>query len=132
MATGSTVFDFGYPAAGKYHGSDLTYCADQVFTDPLVANRTFGIDCDMTGGSSGGPWLFPFTESTGVGTIRAVNSYGYDSDQEGIRLEVQREHGQHVRGREDRLVEHDRQLIRAASLGPVARPQREMGLQPPV
>ena len=78
MATGSRVFDFGYPAAGKYHGSDLIYCADQVFTDPLMANRTFGIDCDMTGGSSGGPWLFPFTESTGVGTIRAVNSYGYD------------------------------------------------------
>ncbi len=78
MATGSRVFDFGYPAAGKYHGSDLIYCADQVVTDPLMANRTFGIDCDMTGGSSGGPWLFPFTESTGVGTIRAVNSYGYD------------------------------------------------------
>jgi hypothetical protein len=77
MATGAKVFDFGYPAAGKYHGKDLIYCADEIFTDPLVANRTFGIDCDMTGGSSGGPWLFPFTESTGIGTVRGVNSYGY-------------------------------------------------------
>ena len=77
MATGTKVFDFGYPAAGKYHGKDLIYCADEIFTDPLVANRTFGIDCDMTGGSSGGPWLFPFTESTGIGTVRGVNSYGY-------------------------------------------------------
>ena len=29
------------------------------------------------GGSSGGPWLRPFTEGNGVGTIRGVNSYGY-------------------------------------------------------
>ena len=67
----------GYPAAGRYHGSDLIYCADQIFTDPGTANRTFGIDCNMTGGSSGCPWLFPFTESTGIGAIRGVNSYGY-------------------------------------------------------
>ena len=77
MATGTKIYDFGYPAAGKYHGSDLIYCADQIFTDPGTANRTFGIDCDMTGGSSGGPWLYPFSESTGVGTVRGVNSYGY-------------------------------------------------------
>jgi V8-like Glu-specific endopeptidase len=77
MGVGDRVFDFGYPAAGKYHGSDLVYCADQVFNDVYTANKTFGIDCDMTGGSSGGPWLNPFTESTGVGTVRAVTSYGY-------------------------------------------------------
>jgi hypothetical protein len=76
-SVGDRVYAFGYPAAGRYHGSDLIYCADQLFTDPLVANKTFGIDCNMTGGSSGGPWLFPFTESSGVGTIRAVTSYGY-------------------------------------------------------
>ena len=74
---GDKVEAFGYPAAGRYHGSDLIYCADQLFTDAQVGNKTFGIDCNMTGGSSGGPWLFPFTESTGVGTIRAVTSYGY-------------------------------------------------------
>jgi hypothetical protein len=74
---GEKVYAFGYPAAGRYHGSDLTYCADQLFTDSLVANKTFGIDCNMTGGSSGGPWLLPFSESTGVGTVRAVTSYGY-------------------------------------------------------
>jgi hypothetical protein len=77
MNVGSKVYDFGYPAAGRYHGSDLIYCADQIFTDPNTANATFGIDCNMTGGSSGGPWLFPFSETTGVGTIRGVNSYGY-------------------------------------------------------
>jgi hypothetical protein len=79
MTTGTQVFDFGYPAAGRYHGSDLIYCADQVFTDPGVNNKTYGIDCNMTGGSSGGPWFSDFASSTGdSGTIRAVNSYGYN------------------------------------------------------
>jgi len=77
MAVNDQVYDFGYPAAGKYHGSDLIYCADQIFTDAGTGNATFGIDCDMTGGSSGGPWLKPFSEANGIGSIRAVNSYGY-------------------------------------------------------
>ena len=73
------IFDFGYPAAGKYHGYDLTYCSDQVFYDANNGNNTLGIDCDMTGGSSGGPWLTGFSTTSGVGTLRSVNSYGYSS-----------------------------------------------------
>jgi len=76
-AVGAQTFNFGYPAAGKYHGSDLVYCADQVFLDPQNQNLTLGIDCDMTGGSSGGPWLAGFVSSTGIGTVDSVNSYGY-------------------------------------------------------
>src|SRR4029078_1151847 len=70
-------FNFGYPAAGKYHGYDLIYCADQIFNDPLNQNLTFGVDCDMTGGSPGGPWLGGFNQGTGAGTVDSVNSYGY-------------------------------------------------------
>ena len=33
--------------------------------------------CNMTGGSSGGPWLSGFNETTGAGTLSSVNSYGY-------------------------------------------------------
>jgi hypothetical protein len=76
-AVGSQTFNFGYPAAGKYHGYDLIYCSDQIFNDPLNDNLTFGVDCDMTGGSSGGPWLANFNTSTGAGTVDSVNSYGY-------------------------------------------------------
>lgn len=76
-SVGSQTFNFGYPAAGKYHGYDLVYCADQIFNDPLNSNLTFGVDCDMTGGSSGGPWLANFNSSTGAGTVDSVNSYGY-------------------------------------------------------
>jgi V8-like Glu-specific endopeptidase len=77
-AVGSQTYNFGYPAAGKYHGYDLTYCADQIFNDPMNSNLTFGVDCDMTGGSSGGPWLGSFNTSTGAGTVDSVNSYGYN------------------------------------------------------
>lgn len=74
-ATGASVDAFGYPASGKYHGSDLTYCAGKTFLDVLNANQTWGLACDMTGGSSGGPWLSSFV--AGSGTLTSLNSYGY-------------------------------------------------------
>ncbi len=48
-----------------------------IFTDTWNANLTWGMACNMTGGSSGGPWLSSFTESSGVGTLSSLNSYGY-------------------------------------------------------
>jgi hypothetical protein len=74
---GSPVYAFGYPAAGRYKGKDLTYCSGNVFTDPGTANTTLGLACTMTGGSSGGPWLTGFNEATGAGTLNGLNSYGY-------------------------------------------------------
>jgi hypothetical protein len=68
---------FGYPAAGKYKGRDLTYCAGPVFFDPYNSERTYGMDCNMTGGSSGGPWLSSFNNTTGSGILSSLNSYGY-------------------------------------------------------
>jgi V8-like Glu-specific endopeptidase len=73
---GDTLDAFGYPAAGKYHGSDLVYCEGAIGTDPNMGNATWGMPCDMTGGSSGGPWLKGFT-ATGGGTLSSLNSYGY-------------------------------------------------------
>ena len=32
---------------------------------------------DMTGGSSGGPWLSSYDEATGSGKHTTLNSYGY-------------------------------------------------------
>lgn len=81
--SGSTVVDsFGYPAAGKYHGNDLTYCQGPLGFDPFTGNTNYRLACDMTGGSSGGPWFSGFAAQNGTstgsaGTIRSVNSYGY-------------------------------------------------------
>lgn len=74
---GDTLYAFGYPASGKYHGNDLTYCSGTIITDSLNSNLTWGMPCGMTGGSSGGPWLKGFNETTGSGTLNSLNSYGY-------------------------------------------------------
>lgn len=74
---GTTVSAFGYPAAGRYRGTDLVYCRGRLATDPTNGNLTWGVPCTMTGGSSGGPWFASFSDSTGTGTQMSVNSYGY-------------------------------------------------------
>jgi V8-like Glu-specific endopeptidase len=70
---------FGYPAARPYDGSDLISCTDsQAENDPYNPQfNSQGIDCDMTGGSSGGPW---FVGTTSGGYQNSVNSYGYGSN----------------------------------------------------
>jgi V8-like Glu-specific endopeptidase len=77
ISAGQKLYAFGYPAAGKYHGKDLTYCAGDIFTDALNDDLTWGMRCGMTGGSSGGPWLSNFSETTGDGVLSSLNSYGY-------------------------------------------------------
>jgi hypothetical protein len=68
---------FGYPAAGKYKGKDLVYCRGPLGFDPSTANATYRVGCNMTGGSSGGPWFSPFNSGAGNGTLMSLNSYGY-------------------------------------------------------
>jgi V8-like Glu-specific endopeptidase len=83
-ATGLTVqqWAFGYPAAGRYHGKDLVYCTNgggtSLINDPNGAD-TWGMACNMTGGSSGGPWITGGTDpSVATGwSASSVNSYGY-------------------------------------------------------
>lgn len=83
VASGERLEAFGYPAAGKYHGNDLTWCAGKVFVDVSSSNgssnnATWGMPCDMTGGSSGGPWIEGLNETNGMGgVLSSLNSYGY-------------------------------------------------------
>lgn len=70
---------FGYPAAGRYKGKDLTYCKGTTIDDPYGA-ATWGVACNMTGGSSGGPWIIGTTNPatyTSSTLLASVNSYGY-------------------------------------------------------
>ena len=77
VSAGQKLYAFGYPAAGKYKGNDLVYCAGAIITDQYNDDLTWGMPCGMTGGSSGGPWLSSFSEATGSGTLSSLNSYGY-------------------------------------------------------
>jgi V8-like Glu-specific endopeptidase len=71
------MYAFGYPAAAPYDGSKLIYCSGRAFDDYLMTND-HGLTCTMTGGSSGGPWMLSFNESTGLGTQNSVNSFKYN------------------------------------------------------
>ena len=42
ISTGGSVHSFGYPAAGKYKGKDLTYCAGPTFNDHLQRQPDLG------------------------------------------------------------------------------------------
>lgn len=74
-----TQWAFGYPAAKKYKGKDLVYCTGSLIADPYGAD-TWGMACNQTGGSSGGPWLHGTTDpATPTGTVSSNNSYGYSN-----------------------------------------------------
>jgi len=82
---GGVLAAFGYPAAGKYDGSVLTFCEGPIGEDARNSNATWSMACDMTGGSSGGPWLAGMDhedqELTGRGGgLSSLNSYGYSDE----------------------------------------------------
>ncbi|WP_156380349.1 trypsin-like serine peptidase [Arthrobacter sp. Soil762] len=66
---------YGYPAAKPFSGQRLWSCTGTATNDTNnTAFTTQGIPCDMTGGSSGGPW---FIGSGSDGLQNSINSYGY-------------------------------------------------------
>ena len=70
-ARNQTYVSHGYPAAPPFNGQRLYTCTSPLIYDDTSANPpTMGIDCDMTGGSSGGGWI-------AGGGVASVNSYGY-------------------------------------------------------
>lgn len=74
-ARGLTYKSYGYPAATPFDGQSLISCTGPASDDPN--NPQFnaqGIPCDMTGGSSGGPW---FIGTSSAGYQNSINSYGY-------------------------------------------------------
>jgi V8-like Glu-specific endopeptidase len=79
---GGEVEVLGYPAADPYDGESLHYCAGptEVLAEGEAKEPNLGglllEDCDMTAGSSGGPWLTDYDEGSESGTLLAVMSVG--------------------------------------------------------
>lgn len=73
QARGQNMYAFGWPAADPYDGTQMIYCSGTTF-DALISDG-IGMDCDMTGGASGGPWFLQFDEAAGTGLLNSVNSY---------------------------------------------------------
>jgi V8-like Glu-specific endopeptidase len=73
---GSSYHAFGYPAAKRYSGAYLYYCAGSV-QHKYDGGDTLALPCSMTGGSSGGPWMRQYSTST-TPVVNSLNSYGYN------------------------------------------------------
>jgi V8-like Glu-specific endopeptidase len=71
------MYAFGFPAAAPYDGEKFIYCSGTTNRDFLLSDD-HGMNCNMTGGSSGGPWFTQFNESTGTGLLSSVNSFKYN------------------------------------------------------
>ncbi|MVO87827.1 trypsin-like serine protease [Streptomyces sp. p1417] len=67
---GGTVSALGYSATRPQRGESLLRCVGKAKKD----QGTQSIPCDMSGGSSGGPWFADFSAATGRGTLISVNS----------------------------------------------------------
>ncbi|GAA3810465.1 peptidase [Sphaerisporangium flaviroseum] len=77
---GRPAFGFGFPADPPYDGRHLIYCAGEVHRDPHKQTHDQGMRCDLTAGSSGGPWLSSFDPATGQGVVTSVSSFKYSDD----------------------------------------------------
>jgi V8-like Glu-specific endopeptidase len=73
QARGQAMYAFGWPAAAPYNGTQMIYCSGTTFN--AFISDGIGMTCDMTGGSSGGPWFLQFNEAAGTGVVNSVNSY---------------------------------------------------------
>ena len=73
QARGLTYTAFGYPAARPFDGETLQSCSGAASDDPYGQTQSQGIPCNMTGGSSGGPWFLGGSD----GFQNSVNSFGY-------------------------------------------------------
>lgn len=78
LARNATMYAFGYPAAAPYDGTDIAWCNGPVVADTWGGSSDQGMVCNMTGGSSGGPWFINYTESSGIGTLNSLNSFKYN------------------------------------------------------
>ncbi|MFC7458286.1 trypsin-like serine peptidase [Brachybacterium sp. GCM10030267] len=73
---GGLYTSYGYPAAAPFDGQTLESCQGYGMDDTLGNTDDQGIECDMTGGSSGGPW---FSGDGPDGYQTSVNSFGYSA-----------------------------------------------------
>lgn len=67
---------FGYPAQSPWSGDRLITCASAYAVNDVNANGpdSTGVGCDLTGGSSGGPWIVGLRRTN---LINGITSYGY-------------------------------------------------------
>lgn len=76
QARGLHYTAYGYPAGSPFDGQSLESCSGTATDDTLGGTLSQGISCDMTAGSSGGPWFLD------DGVQNSVNSFGYPTQKD--------------------------------------------------
>ncbi|MBL4585141.1 MAG: hypothetical protein JKX83_11070 [Pseudomonadales bacterium] len=72
----ATSIDFTHSLGYSYsEDPNFMYFAEDMKTEGSV--NWWLANCGLSGGSSGGPWVQPMDEATGIGPIISVNSWGY-------------------------------------------------------
>jgi V8-like Glu-specific endopeptidase len=70
---------FGYPVQSPFSGDRLTTCTSAFAVQDDMGGEgpdTNGVGCDMSGGSSGGPWILMLRRGN---LLNGVTSYGYQN-----------------------------------------------------
>jgi V8-like Glu-specific endopeptidase len=68
----------GYPAARPFNGNVQQICHGSFAENDVTKSpAAVGIGCDLTGGSSGCPWIIAFTGANGGNRVNGLMSYGY-------------------------------------------------------
>jgi V8-like Glu-specific endopeptidase len=84
--TGKRIVSYGYPAAGKFNGSQQYACTSPFRRwDTVALQDPMQISCSMTGGSSGGGWFYDANANRVADAGEAlvsVNSYGYQGERD--------------------------------------------------
>jgi V8-like Glu-specific endopeptidase len=78
-------FNIGYPADSPFDGRTQQICAAPFAFNDTNMNKPYpvGIGCDMTAGSSGGPWIINFSGEVGAANyLNGNNSYRYSEGPE--------------------------------------------------
>jgi V8-like Glu-specific endopeptidase len=70
------VYDFGYPAAAPFNGQTLQECDGVAGWNGWWWVDMEMLNCNFTGGSSGGPWLISFNGHWGyINSVNDANGY---------------------------------------------------------
>ncbi len=73
---GAATLDFTHALGYSYsYDPNLMYCAEDMTT--IEVDNWWLPSCELSGGSSGGPWIQPMDIYLGSGDVISVNSWGY-------------------------------------------------------
>ena len=78
QAANQYFYPFGYPAGSPFDGNSIYYCNGTGTSFGFDDGSVVSVTCDMTGGSSGGPWLISLNGSFGY--INGHNDFKYTND----------------------------------------------------